>query len=384
VPVGHPYNTKEFTFTLAIDGTQYLKEGDTITITIGSTDGKKPYQVGASAEIQVITAGPAYLAGGVTGDDTHTWSVIGSFTGTHPDYAVPSDGSMVPPYTDDGVTLQMQHGGIPWALGDRWVFDVESGQFKWRKGSAPWSSLTDIDAEVALSDGVSAQFVSGAAPSFVGGDTYLFDAEQPAAPSHLIRPTDSVWAFDGGSATLTAELPTGDINAVAIARYDLPDGTTVLVEFGDGTDWEYSVTLDAQRSVALAVADEEWSVDAALLEEEDAGAILTDEEGYEIAFEGAPTVLRLTVSNAVGGEIGWLWVGDPLATTYSADTCRLIRQWANMRGAGLNPARQYLGRGMGGEVAWNAEGENTLLRSEERRVGKECRRLCRSRWSPYH
>ena len=26
----------------------------------------------------------------------------------------------------------------------------------------------------------------------------------------------------------------------------------------------------------------------------------------------------------------------------------------------------------------------STLRSEERRVGKECRRLCRSRWSPYH
>jgi cytochrome c2 len=25
-----------------------------------------------------------------------------------------------------------------------------------------------------------------------------------------------------------------------------------------------------------------------------------------------------------------------------------------------------------------------IMRSEERRVGKECRRLCRSRWSPYH
>jgi tRNA 2-thiouridine synthesizing protein E len=25
-----------------------------------------------------------------------------------------------------------------------------------------------------------------------------------------------------------------------------------------------------------------------------------------------------------------------------------------------------------------------IYRSEERRVGKECRRLCRSRWSPYH
>jgi uncharacterized alpha-E superfamily protein len=28
--------------------------------------------------------------------------------------------------------------------------------------------------------------------------------------------------------------------------------------------------------------------------------------------------------------------------------------------------------------------EGMVLRSEERRVGKECRRLCRSRWSPYH
>jgi predicted RNA-binding protein with PUA-like domain len=26
----------------------------------------------------------------------------------------------------------------------------------------------------------------------------------------------------------------------------------------------------------------------------------------------------------------------------------------------------------------------SITRSEERRVGKECRRLCRSRWSPYH
>ena len=27
---------------------------------------------------------------------------------------------------------------------------------------------------------------------------------------------------------------------------------------------------------------------------------------------------------------------------------------------------------------------NLVVRSEERRVGKECLRLCRSRWSPYH
>ena len=28
--------------------------------------------------------------------------------------------------------------------------------------------------------------------------------------------------------------------------------------------------------------------------------------------------------------------------------------------------------------------DEQVNRSEERRVGKECRRLCRSRWSPYH
>ena len=28
--------------------------------------------------------------------------------------------------------------------------------------------------------------------------------------------------------------------------------------------------------------------------------------------------------------------------------------------------------------------DGTPDRSEERRVGKECLRLCRSRWSPYH
>ena len=39
-------------------------------------------------------------------------------------------------------------------------------------------------------------------------------------------------------------------------------------------------------------------------------------------------------------------------------------------------------------VGPNGCGKSTLLksiaRSEERRVGKECLRLCRSRWSPYH
>jgi hypothetical protein len=38
-------------------------------------------------------------------------------------------------------------------------------------------------------------------------------------------------------------------------------------------------------------------------------------------------------------------------------------------------------------TAWRlgeADAFHEETRSEERRVGKECRRLCRSRWSPYH
>src|SRR3546814_14025310 len=40
----------------------------------------------------------------------------------------------------------------------------------------------------------------------------------------------------------------------------------------------------------------------------------------------------------------------------------------------------------GGRNRRNGTSQKTMLtgRSEERRVGKECVRTCRSRWSPYH
>ena len=45
-----------------------------------------------------------------------------------------------------------------------------------------------------------------------------------------------------------------------------------------------------------------------------------------------------------------------------------------------------LERGRSGEVynLCSGDGVSIAERSEERRVGKECERLCRSRWSPYH
>ena len=47
------------------------------------------------------------------------------------------------------------------------------------------------------------------------------------------------------------------------------------------------------------------------------------------------------------------------------------------KGFGSGQTRQEVLRGMNFSVA---KGEFCVLRSEERRVGKECR----SRWSPYH
>ena len=45
--------------------------------------------------------------------------------------------------------------------------------------------------------------------------------------------------------------------------------------------------------------------------------------------------------------------------------------------------RKAMLRGMVTFLLENGKIETTV-RSEERRVGKECSSLCRSRWSPYH
>ena len=46
------------------------------------------------------------------------------------------------------------------------------------------------------------------------------------------------------------------------------------------------------------------------------------------------------------------------------------------RGGAYDPLRDWF--------LQNVRLKDALARSEERRVGKECSELCRSRWSPYH
>ena len=49
----------------------------------------------------------------------------------------------------------------------------------------------------------------------------------------------------------------------------------------------------------------------------------------------------------------------------------------------LDRAKEAL-QGEGSTALTNTSQHSLTQRSEERRVGKECLRLCRSRWSPYH
>jgi tRNA uridine 5-carboxymethylaminomethyl modification enzyme len=65
--------------------------------------------------------------------------------------------------------------------------------------------------------------------------------------------------------------------------------------------------------------------------------------------------------DALGGGMG-LW----------ADAAGIqFRQLNERKGPAVRSSRAQIDRA-------------AYMRSEERRVGKECRRLCRSRWSPYH
>ena len=51
---------------------------------------------------------------------------------------------------------------------------------------------------------------------------------------------------------------------------------------------------------------------------------------------------------------------------------------------GVDPDETCLARGVTTVLDFGTAGGLIFDRSEERRVGKECRSLCRYRWSPYH
>ena len=333
---GKPYSTQEFGFGLVVACPERLREGDEITLRIEAVDGERPYRVGNEAIIQTIGAGPAWLVGGVDGTDVQTWRVAGDVSGPLPDYMVPTDGSPVPTYTAAGVQLQLAPGGIPFALGDSFSLAVEAGQYQWRRDGGAWSALADIPAAgtAPLVDGLTVHFDPGAAPSFVPDDAYAFAVHQPWAVSHVRHAHSSSWAWAGDSATLVLDFgAVQPLGAVALARYEMPDGSAVTVELSDdGVAWGAPVALDVSGVVCVHFS------------------------------AAAARYLRLTVADAAGGHIGWLWAGMPLATDHHASSCQRRRRWAARRGDGFNPASLYAGVGDGWSLAWQpGDGQSSRL-----------------------
>ena len=100
---------------------------------------------------------------------------------------------------------------------------------------------------------------------------------------------------------------------------------------------------------------------------------------------GTPPTLRRVGPNANHGFRGELYDSNDFGLLAShPDTDEpipaLATSWALSKD-GLT-ARARITAGLMNEEGFPREGR--VGRSEERRVGKECRLTCRSRWSPYH
>lgn len=280
------FSTKEFGLGAAFGCPSNLRKGDYLVVTIVGAQGVPTYQVGDLIEAQVTRAVPLEFGGGQTGDNLLTWTVTGSVSGGFANYAqnvaVPNS------YSSGGLAFTIAEGAIKFALGDTFTFSVESGQWRWRKNAGAWSGAADITAApVALSDGLSANFTGGKAPSWVAGDLWKFTAEAIYGPDRVRQPTDGrlTWTT---SQTLTIT-PTGTlpIGGILLAEHSIPSTAVITLQ---GSDDNFATTPLSQVVP--------WR----------AGSIW-------LAITATRAKYRLTVNQA--GSVSYLWLGQPLAMTLS-------------------------------------------------------------------
>jgi cytidylate kinase len=118
---------------------------------------------------------------------------------------------------------------------------------------------------------------------------------------------------------------------------------------------------------------------------------VADRDPLIITLDGPAGVGKSSIAARLAGELG-------LAVL---DTGAMFRAAAYALGEGAWDWQQGLLQQKLGDFEFSLRGSGAATelllngqplppeirsekRSEERRVGKECRRLCRSRWSPYH
>jgi len=288
-----PVSTQEFGVGIAVGCD--LKEGDKLYILIDTAGVvRATYQQGDRIEVQVTRAEALALFGGVTGDNTLTFSVIGSVAGRLADYELVTTSPAA--YSDSGLSFEIEPGGIRYALGDRYTFDVEAGRFKWRKNGGSWSSATDIGSGT-IEAGLTAVFTGGASPSWVAGDRWSFTAEAINGPDRLRQPTPGQLAWT--SSTTVAITPAdanADVAGLLIADHTIPSTATITLQ---GSDDNFSTTPFSQvvtwreRNIWLPFAKTDYAK------------------------------WRLVVTTA--GSIDWLWLGDSLQMQISTGVVELGR-----------------------------------------------------------
>lgn len=321
------FSTHEFALQLNIQCPGDLKDGDTVTLQIADSAYGATYQVGDVLTLPIVAAGPLYFSGGAEGDRTQRWYVTGSVDGALAIYSWNPDSPS--PYAGAGIAFLLVDGGIPFAKGDRFRFSVEGGHYRWRKNAGAWDGssppLAISATPTALDDGFDIAFITGAADSFVAGDLFRFRALQPWAVSNMqsAKP-QTVWKWDGSTATLDAEFDDEYPLDLFALVHDLPEGATITLEGGVGTAgliWSESITWRTRST---------WK-----------------------AIDHTARFVRISVTGATDGAIRYAWLGAALRTELSADwTPRQVYGAARASSSFLQGAR-YLGRAISGDVVWS-------------------------------
>jgi hypothetical protein len=213
------------------------------------------------------------------------------------------------------------------------------------------------------------------------GEVRAFDAQDGAPRGVWPRPWDG-WLENGDARyPLGPEGPVwvpGAPPASQVGHFQdavVGPGGRLAVLADDGTLWRGTPSELAAAPVATGITGEQvgttlaWLPDGGLLVGTVRGRVVRlDAEGRVVSTgeTGLGLIGRIVVAAdgrhaaliGAGGRVG-LWRVDP-----------------GLMVADLGSRAE--------DVAFTADGLAVHARSEERRVGKECRRLCRSRWSPYH